>query len=129
MIDLSSRYRKEHPDAPIKDKDEFEEWYESDNQRELRQIFQGQSQMFEVTRELNRKLDEIIGRQERTLSLMSSMQGGGVPVGKLYVMLFYFILFWVTCFRIVLKNLSDFFQCSSPPAAAWPASSANDWHN
>ena len=39
--------------------------------------------MFEVTRELNRKLDEIIGRQERTLSLMSSLQaGGGVPVGK-----------------------------------------------
>ncbi|KAE8752669.1 ergic-53 [Frankliniella occidentalis] len=74
-------YRKEHPDAPIKDKDEFEEWFESDNQRELRQIFQGQSQMFEVTRELNRKLDEIIGRQERTLSLMSSLQGGGgVPV-------------------------------------------------
>lgn len=79
----TSRYRKEHPDAPIKDKDEFEEWFESDNQRELRQIFQGQSQMFEVTRELNRKLDEIIGRQERTLSLMSSLQaGGGVPVGK-----------------------------------------------
>lgn len=51
--------------------------------------------MFEVTRELNRKLDEIIGRQERTLSLMSSMQaGGGVPVGKLNSILFllYFII-------------------------------------
>lgn len=77
------RYRKEHPDAPIKDKDEFEEWFESDNQRELRQIFQGQSQMFEVTRELSRKLDEIVGRQERTLSLISSIQaGGGVPVSE-----------------------------------------------
>jgi hypothetical protein len=33
--------------------------------------------MFEVLRELNRKLDEVVGRQERTLSLLSSVQAGG----------------------------------------------------
>jgi hypothetical protein len=33
--------------------------------------------MFEVLRELNRKLDEVVGRQERTLSLLSSAQVGG----------------------------------------------------
>ncbi|KDR19213.1 Protein ERGIC-53 [Zootermopsis nevadensis] len=71
-------YHREHPEAARKDKDnEFEEWFESDNQRELRQIFTGQSQMFEVLRELNRKLDEVVGRQERTLSLLSSVQASG----------------------------------------------------
>lgn len=54
----------------------MEDWYESDNQRELRQIFQGQTQIFEVYKELNRKLDEVIGRQERTLSLISQQQSG-----------------------------------------------------
>ncbi|KAF5270230.1 hypothetical protein FQA39_LY08444 [Lamprigera yunnana] len=71
-------YRKEHPDAK-KSKDDVEDWFESDNQRELRQIFQGQSQMYEVMRELHRKLDEIIGRQERTLSLVTMVQQGVVP--------------------------------------------------
>ena len=83
---LWCRYHKEHPEAVRKDKDtEYEEWFESDNQRELRQIFTGQSHMFEALRELNRKLDEVVGRQERTLSLLSSVQaGGGQPVGMLY---------------------------------------------
>lgn len=59
---------------------EFEDWFETDNQRELRQIFQGQSSMFDVLRDLNRKLDEVVGRQERTLSLLSAVQqGGGMP--------------------------------------------------
>jgi mannose-binding lectin 1 len=41
--------------------------------------------MFEVMRELNRKLDEVVGRQERTLSLLSSVQAGGAqPVGMLH---------------------------------------------
>ncbi|KAJ9593985.1 hypothetical protein L9F63_014626, partial [Diploptera punctata] len=72
-------YRREHPEAATKDKDhEFEEWFESDNQRELRQIFTGQSQMFETLRELHRKLDEVVGRQERTLSLLSSVSQGGI---------------------------------------------------
>lgn len=44
--------------------------------RELKQIFDGQSQMFEAVRHLNRKLDEMIGRQERALSLLSAVQTG-----------------------------------------------------
>lgn len=80
------RYHREHPEAARKDKDsEFEEWFESDNQRELRQIFTGQSQMFELMRELNRKLDEVVGRQERTLSLLSSVHAGvATPAGTLH---------------------------------------------
>ncbi|XP_067003335.1 protein ERGIC-53 [Anabrus simplex] len=73
-------YRREHPDAAKgKPGEEFQEFFESDNQRELRQIFTGQSQMFNALRELGRKLDEVVGRQERTLSLLSSVQTGGVP--------------------------------------------------
>lgn len=86
-------YRKEHPDEvwkknenrknyrnnfnsfflffQVKD-DDMEDWFESDSQRELRQIWQAQSQMTEVLKELSRKMDEVIGRQERTLGLISA---------------------------------------------------------
>lgn len=73
-------YRKEHPDEQ---KDDLEDWFESDNQRELRQIWQAQSTTTEVLRELSKKLDEVIGRQERTLGLLSvsgnQVQHGGSP--------------------------------------------------
>lgn len=65
-----------HPDERPP-KEEFDEWFETDNQRELRQIFSGQSQMFDALKELNRKLDEVVGRQERTLSLIAQVQVGG----------------------------------------------------
>lgn len=62
---------------------DVEDWFESDNQRELRQIFQGQNQIYETIRELSKKLDEVVGRQERTLSLISqnavATQGVGAP--------------------------------------------------
>lgn len=54
-----------------KDDEEWEEFYESTNQRELRQIWEGHRQIAEHLRELSRKVDEIIGRQENTLSLVS----------------------------------------------------------
>ncbi|XP_046403446.1 protein ERGIC-53 [Ischnura elegans] len=80
------KYKQEHPDeVHRKDSQEFDEWFETDQQRELSQIFAGQSKMFDVMRDLNRKLDEVVGRQERTLSLLSSgqamqpVQGGHPP--------------------------------------------------
>lgn len=74
-------YKKEHPEEA---KEEFEDWFESDNQRELRQIWQAQSATTEVLRELSKKLDEVVGRQERTLGLLSAsgnqiQHGGGAP--------------------------------------------------
>ncbi|XP_031787403.1 protein ERGIC-53 [Nasonia vitripennis] len=74
-------YRKEHPEERH-EKDEFEEWFESDNQRELRQIFSGQTQTYDAIRTLSGKLDEIVGRQERMLSLISQIQLGGVQTGN-----------------------------------------------
>lgn len=78
-LDLQKEeYKKDHPDEH---KDDMEDWFESDNQRELRQIWQAQSTTTEVLRELSKKLDEIAGRQERTLGLLSAsanqVQTGG----------------------------------------------------
>lgn len=72
-------YRKEHPDE--KKPDEFDDWFETDNQRELRQIWQSQTHMSDLLKDLSRKVDEVIGRQERTMSLLSinAQQQGGAP--------------------------------------------------
>ncbi|KAM3956239.1 lectin, mannose binding protein ergic53 [Aphomia sociella] len=66
-------YKKEHPDE-MRDKDgEFDDWFESDGQRELRQIFQGQSQMHDVLRDMNKKIDEVIGKQMNSLSMLTAV--------------------------------------------------------
>ncbi|XP_012257383.2 protein ERGIC-53 [Athalia rosae] len=74
-------YRRDHPDEQVP-KEEFDEWFETDNQRELRQIFSGQSQMFDALRGLNKKLDEVVGRQEQTLSLIGQLQVGGIQAAS-----------------------------------------------
>lgn len=57
----------------MKNDDGWDNWF-SDQDKELQQIFQGQSEMKNVLSDLHRKMDEIIGRQERTLSMMSGIQ-------------------------------------------------------
>lgn len=77
-------YRKEHPDQ--KKPDEFDDWFETDNQRELRQIWQSQTHMTDVLKDLSRKMDEIIGRQERTMGLLSinaQQPAGSVPAQQI----------------------------------------------
>ncbi|XP_037871478.1 protein ERGIC-53 [Bombyx mori] len=74
-------YRKEHPDE-VRDKDgEFDDWFESDGQRELRQIFQGQAQIHDVLRDLNKKVDEVIGKQMNSMSMLTAVysQAQGQP--------------------------------------------------
>jgi len=71
-------WAKQNPEAAKKLRDdEWEEFFEDDNTRELKQIFQGQSAMSDVLRELHRKMDEIIGRQERSLSVLTAIQNSG----------------------------------------------------
>jgi len=74
-------WKKQNPEAAKKLEDEDYDWgvFEDDSVRELKQIFQGQSSMNEVLRDLHRKMDEIIGRQERSLSILNSVQSGGMP--------------------------------------------------
>ncbi|XP_066270184.1 protein ERGIC-53-like [Branchiostoma lanceolatum] len=65
-------YVKEHPDAQVET--EFDAVFEREEERELRLIFEGQEKIHKTVRDLQRKLDEIIGRQERTLSLVGAVQ-------------------------------------------------------
>ncbi|XP_021697592.1 protein ERGIC-53 [Aedes aegypti] len=69
-------YQKEHPELQ---KDDLENWFEDYNARELRQIWEAQTATHDQLRTLNTKLDEVIGRQERTLGLLSVQGGGGAP--------------------------------------------------
>ena len=82
------QYFKDHPEEAKKYKEQEESAdheYESLGEKELQQIFDAQSHMYETLKNLNRKLDEILGRQERTLSVIGSIgmgqvaQGGQVP--------------------------------------------------
>lgn len=79
-------YHKEHPELDKQRPEDQDDWYETDSQRELRQVWTAQSQQTEVLRELSRKMDEVIGRQERTLGLLSTnanaaLAGGTAPAG------------------------------------------------
>lgn len=87
------QYFKDHPDEAKKyrEKEELDgaHEYETLGEKELQQIFDSQSQMYQALQTLNRKLDEILGRQERTLSLigsgslnMAQQQGGPTHAGQ-----------------------------------------------
>ncbi|CAL1538589.1 unnamed protein product [Lymnaea stagnalis] len=72
-------YQKEHPDEK---KDEYyeggdDQWFQSQNEKEMKQIFDGQNIINNVLREVNRKLDELMGRQEMVISRINAM-----PVGQ-----------------------------------------------
>ena len=77
------QWMKENPELAkkMKEDDEWDDLFEDENIRELKQIFQGQSAMNEVLRDLHRKMDEIIGRQERSLSALTAIQNSGVRAG------------------------------------------------
>ncbi|XP_028177939.1 protein ERGIC-53 isoform X3 [Ostrinia furnacalis] len=67
------QYRKDHPDE-MKDKEsEFDDWFESDGQREFRQIWQGVMALQDALRDVNKKVDEVIGKQTNSLSLLSAV--------------------------------------------------------
>ncbi|KAL4154289.1 hypothetical protein QTP88_002111 [Uroleucon formosanum] len=76
-------YHKQHPETKTREDNEFEDWYETDSQRELNQIFSGQSQIVDSVKILSQKLDEVVGRQERTLSLLSNVQSTMAVVGSM----------------------------------------------
>ena len=45
-----------------------------ESQKELQNIFQGQSAMKEILTDLHRKMDDIISRQERAFNAISAIQ-------------------------------------------------------
>merc|ERR1711953_1019106 len=80
LKEQKDQWKKENPEEAAKKAadDDWDNWF-SEQDKELQQIFQGQSAMREVLTDLHRKMDEIITRQERTLSLISQ---GGAPVAS-----------------------------------------------
>lgn len=96
ILFLILRYIKEHPEAQ-KEKDD-DDWFEEEQIRELRQIFQGQSELRGLVQTLSRKLDEIVGRQETTISLVNSVTQAGLGAQhiagtvKKYALIVYLVL-------------------------------------
>lgn len=69
-------YQKEHPDKSDPYNIPADSLYESESQRELRQIFDGQMGIQDTIKDVSRKLDELLGRQELVLAKVSTMSGG-----------------------------------------------------
>jgi len=73
-------YIKEHPEAQ-KEKDD-DDWFEEEQIRELRQIFQGQSDLRLLIQTISRRIDEMVGRQENTNSLLTNLQQNALALGQ-----------------------------------------------
>ncbi|XP_071825624.1 protein ERGIC-53-like isoform X2 [Apostichopus japonicus] len=69
-------YREKHPD--VKDDYDEDDYFEDDYTRDLKVIFEGQTNIYKSIRTLEKKLDEIVGRQERTISAIAGIKGGSV---------------------------------------------------
>ena len=53
--------------------DDWDNWMD-ESQKELQNIFQGQSAMKEILTDLHRKMDDIISRQERAFNAITAIQ-------------------------------------------------------
>lgn len=83
LKDQKLKWAEENPEEAKKlkgDDDDWEDWM-SESDKEFQQILQGQNSMKGVVTELHRKFDEIIGRQERALSILTAIQNGQYAVG------------------------------------------------
>jgi mannose-binding lectin 1 len=78
-------YKKEHPEKPGQYVEDDDKLFEAQDTRELKMILDGQNEIQRVMRSLGNKLDEVVGRQERQLSvltLISSQQGQQQGTGQ-----------------------------------------------
>ncbi|XP_060600657.1 protein ERGIC-53-like isoform X2 [Ruditapes philippinarum] len=71
-------YNEQHPDK--QGGENLEQAYENQADRELRMIFEGQNFIHQTLRELSKRFDELLGRQELVLSKVTQMSTGGVAV-------------------------------------------------
>lgn len=77
MDQQQQEYLKAHPDEAKKLKqNDPESEYDTLGEREFQQILSAQGEVHDILRSLNHKLDEILGKQERSLSMMSALQTG-----------------------------------------------------
>ena len=80
---MKEDYKKEHPGKPGADLELEDDAVEDWAQRELRNIYQSQAVVVRSLESLNKKLDEMYGRQEQlSRSIYQMVQGGGVNTGN-----------------------------------------------
>merc|ERR1719249_642581 len=76
LKEQKKKYQEEHPDEVKPDEDDWDNWF-SESEKELQNIFQGQSQMKEILTELDRKMNDIITRQDRAQQAINVIQQKG----------------------------------------------------
>ena len=76
MDQKQQEYLKLHPEEKGKLNQDPNSEYDTLGDREFQQILQAQGEVHDILRSLNHKLDEILGKQERSLSMMSALQTG-----------------------------------------------------
>ena len=67
------QWAKEHPDEVKPDDDDWDNWY-GEGEKELQQIFQVQSASKEIMMELDRKMNDIIARQENVQQSIAALK-------------------------------------------------------
>lgn len=64
-------YKKEHPSKPGEYVGDEEKMYEAPEMREMKMILDGQNEIYLLVKTIAAKLDEVVGQQERELSLLT----------------------------------------------------------
>ena len=75
---VMNRFQEQHPDKAQNQFQNLDQAYENQQDRELNMIFEGQNMIHRTLRELSKKFDELLGRQELVLSRVTQMGQGGV---------------------------------------------------
>ena len=65
LKEQKDQWAKEHPDQVKPEDDEWDNWF-SESEKELQQIYQGQSAMRNILNELETKMVEILQKQDQT---------------------------------------------------------------
>lgn len=76
-------FQEQHPDRAREQYENAENAFENQADRELRMIFEGQNMIHHTLREMSKRFDELMGRQELVLSKVTQMSSGvGVPAAS-----------------------------------------------
>ena len=66
------------------DEDDWDNWF-SESEKELQNIFQGQSQMKEILAQLDQKMSDILQRQDRAQQAINVISVSPSPMAFCYV--------------------------------------------
>jgi len=81
LKEQKKKYQEEHPDEVKPDEDDWDNWF-SESEKELQNIFQGQSQMKEILAQLDQKMNDILQRQDRAQQAINVISSKSAAVGQ-----------------------------------------------